>query len=139
MNKNTENKYPTLKVMMLYPLFGGVLSGLLILPILLLFFMTSGNDLTYLGIYFYYWFLYGLFPAFIVGFLLSCFKITITKTVDYIKVFLMGFVVVLLCVLMFIIIQGGFDNLFIIIMMILLSLIGGTSSTLLAKFILPKS
>lgn len=136
---NNKNTYPTLKVVTIYTLCGGVLSRLLILPILLLIFMTGMNDLTYLTIYFYDWFLYGLFPAFIVGFLLSYFKITITKTVDYIKVFLMGFAVVFLCVLMFIIIQGGFDNLFIIIMMILLSLIGGISSTILAKFILPKS
>ena len=136
---NNKNKYPTLKVITIYTLCGGVLAGLLILPILLLIFMTNMNDLTYLTIYFYDWFLYGLFPAFIVGFLLSYFKITITKTTDYAKTFLMGFAVVFLCVLMFIITQGDFGNLFILVMMVLLSLIGGVSSTILAKFILPKS
>ncbi|STY90660.1 hypothetical protein [Moraxella bovis] len=46
-------KYPTLKIIIAYALFTGLLSGLLTLPFVSLF-MTSRNGWGYLAIYFYW-------------------------------------------------------------------------------------
>lgn len=83
-------KYPTLKIIIAYALFTGLLSGLLTLPFVSLF-MTSRNDWGYLAIYFYWWFLVSLVPALISSIVIGYFKIIIKKPFDYLKPFGVAF------------------------------------------------
>ncbi|STZ63046.1 Uncharacterised protein [Moraxella lacunata] len=52
MNNNKENKYPTLKVIMLYPLLGGAIFCVIVIAIMFLILLNSGVafSLEYFGI-----------------------------------------------------------------------------------------
>lgn len=148
MNKNKENKYPTLKVITLYPLLGGLVGGLPLLIFALLAFLFydfvgKNQVLPFVSLV---W-ATGFIPALLTGIVLAYFKIKIVKSDDYFKTFWIGFGIA--CIYWLIInIDSTFyklnENLFsgivsVIFSHLVFALIGGISSTLLAKFILPKS
>ncbi|MDO4449564.1 MAG: hypothetical protein Q4B79_01210 [Moraxella sp.] len=145
-NKNMT-KYPTPKIIIAYALFTGLLSGLLSLPFVSLF-MTSRNDWGYLAIYFYWWFLVSLVPALLSGIVIGYFKIIIKRPFDYLKPFGVAFLVFFILGLVFIGVLAlmeidsrllKFESAIYFIMLIFcIALISGVSSTILAKFILPK-
>lgn len=154
MNKNNESKYPTLKVITLYPLLGGVV-GILLPAIPLLFYSTiiQGDEMggTLLSFAFFLMLgaAYGFIPALLAGFILAYFKVRILNPEHYVKVFLIGWLSTFLPGLLMILIglireplteqsvlslmSGG------VVVFMLLAVIGGVSSVILAKFILPKS
>lgn len=145
MNKNNKNPYPTLKVITLYPLLGGIISGAMALPILLYLFMTSTNDLNYIWLYFGYSFVVGLLPFLFVAGILVFFKWSMNTYRDYIAVFLMACLVIFamaLIVQAVWLVTANFsvkNNLNGIASISgVLALAGALSSVILAKFILPK-
>lgn len=148
MNKNKENKYPTLKIMTFYPLLGGFVSGFLACLIFrdnIPYF--NPISLEFLVPAFGLSFIIGFIPFLLTGIVLSWFKIRVLKILDYIKAFVVGFCCIFLFVIFMMIIMYGLEKAvsgmfandgFEIFWSIIISTIGGISSTILAKFILPK-
>lgn len=151
MNKNKENKYPTLKVITTYTLLGGIVGGmpLLIFAVLAFFFYDFVGKNQILPFIFVVWAI-GFVPALLTGIILAYFKIKILQSDDYFKTFWIGFGVTFIYWLI-INIESTFytfyklnENLFsgivsVIFSHLVFALIGGISSTILAKFLLPKS
>lgn len=126
-----------LKVMTLYPLLGGFIGGLLLLPIVMIFYQYPAEH----GLFFIYISsLLGIVPALLSAIVIDTLRITIKNHRDYHKVFIIGFICTFLSALIFMgaIIGGFFVNLKEIIGIVLMGLSGGISSVILAKFILPK-
>ena len=141
---NTKN-YPTKKVIIANTLLTRPLSGFFVLP-LVAFFITSLNDLDYIGIYLWLCFLFGLLPSFVVGVLINYLKIIITKPFDYIKIFGIGFGVFFVFVVVYFLSQVIFSKMtpdiisyfYMILIAFLIALVGSLSSLILAIFLLPK-
>lgn len=138
MNKNKENKYPTLKVITTYTLLGGFVGSLVLVPIAIIFYnypYEYGLMIIFVGS------LFGSIPALFTAIVINTLRIFIKNNSDYCKVFIIGFICTFLSALIFMvaIINDFSVNLMDIIAIILMGLAGGISSTLLAKFLLPKS
>lgn len=154
MNNNKENKYPTLKVIMLYPLLGGIVGGL---PVTLMVFIGMLIDQDWSSILEILWvivaitFLVGFIPLALTGILLACYKVRILDTANYLKAFFIGWLSTFLPTMTLVIlanIDALFDWQIMDIMLVLVmsmvavsifALLGGLTSVILAKFILPKS
>ncbi|MDO4895033.1 hypothetical protein [Moraxella sp.] len=137
MNNNNESKYPTLKVIMLYPLLGGLVGGVVVLPFLL----PAGLD--WIAFFLIIAWLVGLTPALLAGIMLAYFKIRILNPEHYLKAFFIGCLATLLPSLLTSLIaligESSVNHLIRFVGgSILFSIIGGVSSAILAKFILPK-
>lgn len=153
MNENKENTYPTLKVIMLYPLLGGVVGILLpAIPLLLYSTIIQGDEMggTLLSFAFFLMLgaAYGFIPALLAGCILVYFKVRILNPEHYVKVFLIGWLSTFLPGLLMILIglireplteQSVPSLMSGVVVFMLLAVIGGVSSVILAKFILPKS
>lgn len=153
MNKNNENKYPTLKVITLYPLLGGAV-GILLPAISLLLYSTiiQGDEMDGTLLSFAFFLMlgaaYGFIPALLAGCILAYFKVRILNLEHYVKVFLIGWLATFVPGLSMILIglireplteQSALSLMSGVVVFMLLAVIGGISSTILAKFILPKS
>lgn len=148
MNNNNESKYPTLKVITLYPLLGGLVGGmpLLIFAVLVFLFYDFVGKNQILPFFIVIVWATGFVPALLTGIVLAYFKIKILKSDDYFKTFWIGFGVTFVCWLI-INIKSTFYKLneslvsgilSVIFSHLAFALIGGISSAILAKFILPK-
>ncbi|MDO4897586.1 MAG: hypothetical protein Q3971_09520 [Moraxella sp.] len=136
MNKNTENKYPTLKVITLYPLLGGVIYCAIVLSIIYPMILSEGVKFSLE--YFYFHLMGFSFIGFILNLIISfIFIILKIKTINknYAKIFGIGFVVYFLSSFRFFY-PNMIPN---IVFVLVCGLLGGLLSTILAKFILPKS
>lgn len=138
MNKNKENKYPTLKVMIVYTPLANFLGGF---PMMYLF-LGFGQGII-LAIF--TGFLVSFLPALLMGCIMVYFKIKIKNPLDYLKIFLMAFGVVFLFYYAVIIGVGWFY--FKVIdfrayqdfLILIFGFFNAMISVILAKFILPKS
>lgn len=154
MDKKTKNDYPTLKVITLYPLLGGIIGGL---PITLTVVIGILIEQDWDPIFEMLWasvaitFLAGLIPSALAGILLSYYKIRVLHKTNYLKAFFIGWLATFLPT-MILVILANIDVLFewqmldilfgLVVSMVVVAifaLLGGLTSTLLAKFILPKS
>lgn len=142
-----NQKYPTVKVILGYALLGGIVGGFPLLPFIILSILEDLSNIRVLfGLVFP--FVVGFIPALITGIVLAYFKIAIKNKIDYFKPFWIGFGVTYLCfasipiVWMFF---GDINNEALLYLIwnlagyLLLALIGGVSSVILAKFLLPKN
>lgn len=153
MDKKTKNDYPTLKVITLYPLLGGIIGGL---PITLTVVIGILIEQDWDPIFEMLWasivvtFLAGLIPSALAGILLAYYKIRVLHKANYLKAFFIGWLATFLPA-MILVILANIDVLFewqmldilfgLVVSMVVVAifaLLGGLTSTLLAKFILPK-
>lgn len=153
MDKKTKNDYPTLKVITLYPLLGGIIGGL---PITLMVVIGILIEQDWDPIFEMLWasvavtFLAGLIPSALAGILLAYHKIRILDKTNYLKAFFIGWLATFLPT-MILVILANIDVLFewqmldilfgLVVSMVVVAIfasLGGLTSTLLAKFILPK-
>ncbi|UYZ68528.1 hypothetical protein LP122_12440 [Moraxella bovis] len=138
-------KYPTKQVIISYSLLGGMIGSFLILP----FFVMANLPAFFRGfiLFMVIGWVIGFTPALLTGIVLAYLKIRILRKMDYFKTFWVGFGVTFLCFFALNIMSffRDFDDeiilsfLLFLLSCVVMSLIGGISSTLLAKFILPKS
>lgn len=152
MNNDNENKYPTLKVILSYTLMGSLGGTLPIIPVLI-YAIVAGDDVEMIL------FLYavilmvgtaiGFIPALITGCMLSYFKVRILKVKDYLKVFFFGLLTTFSFLLIILatdfmadvnaLVESIDDFFSSIFLSFWIAIIGGILSTILAKFLLPKS
>lgn len=147
---NNKNKYPTLKIITTYAVMGGLIGilPLLLFTILKLFnhFRADNNQVFVVSLIIW---VVGFCSALLTGIILSYFRIKIIKLSDYFKPFLIGFIATFLCFIIPATIHTlvniadignklNKETLTVIFIYLIVSFIGGISSTILAKFILPK-
>ncbi len=133
---NNKNKYPILRVMTLYPFLGGIIFCVISVLIMWLILLTNGVKFSLEYFYFYLMTFYfiGFILNLIISFIIVIFKMTNRK---YSKIFGVGFLVCFLASFIFLHPDMNAGQAFLFVLGF--GLLGGTSSVILAKFILPKS
>lgn len=84
---NKKNKYPTLRVITLYPLLGGLVGGSPLIIIGLLMLIDDPKTIEGTLIILFFICGIGFIPALLTGILLAYFKVKILKVMDYFKAF----------------------------------------------------
>lgn len=84
---NKKNKYPTLKVITLYPLLDGLVGGSPLIIIGLLMLIDDPKTIESTLIILFFICVIGFIPALLTGILLAYFKVKILKAMDYFKAF----------------------------------------------------
>ncbi|OPH39766.1 hypothetical protein [Moraxella equi] len=152
MNGNNKNKYPTLKVILSYALLGSLVGTLPIIPVLIYAIIIGDdveNTLFIYAVILMVGTVIGFIPALITGCMLSYFKVRILKVKDYLKAFFFGLLTTFSFLLIILatdfmtdvnaLVESIDDFFSSIFLSFWIAIIGGLSSTILAKFILPKS
>ncbi|UNU74180.1 hypothetical protein LU293_04620 [Moraxella nasovis] len=149
MNLSNQH-YPTAKIIILYPLLGGVVGGVLSLPYFLFNLTVNTQDGYFLVIFemiflvLIFSFVVGLLPALLAGIMMVIFKIHVGNFKSYFKAFVIGFVAVVLAYLglMLLTVLSGADwsdwSAKKEVTTLWFALLGGLSSVVLARLFVPK-
>lgn len=141
------NKYPTLRVIILYAILGGFFGGLMVssIYIVMIFFMFTHQDNMLLGVFsgLFFWLIagmmgivFGFLPALITGIVVAYYQFYKGSQGIYLRLFGIGFVATCLEYAIYSMISGIDEDT--IKLSFGLSVLGGLSSIITGHFILPK-
>ena len=139
MNEKLENNYPAKKVIKNYIIFGALAFNfpIFVYFLLIIIFRSDTISIIIMATALFFGILSTVIFMAIVSFVLINLQIKITKLSDYVKPFLAGFFISLVGFFLFNLMI--FPELYGLIVSLFLALFVGIISTILAKFILPKS